>query len=75
MVDETLTAFKRAGADIILTYHALDWARRARLKGGKACPALALLYTIRVCLRSFAADKKNGIETLCSIRPSRDATK
>jgi porphobilinogen synthase len=28
VVDETLTAFKRAGADIILTYHALDFARR-----------------------------------------------
>jgi porphobilinogen synthase len=30
VVDETLTAFKRAGADIILTYHALDFARRQR---------------------------------------------
>jgi porphobilinogen synthase len=28
VVDEILTAFKRAGADIILTYHALDFARR-----------------------------------------------
>ncbi len=28
VVDETLTAFKRAGADVILTYHALDFARR-----------------------------------------------
>jgi porphobilinogen synthase len=28
VVDETLTAFKRAGADIILTYHAVDFARR-----------------------------------------------
>jgi len=27
VVAETLTAFKRAGADIILTYHALDFAR------------------------------------------------
>lgn len=27
VVSETLTAFKRAGADIILTYHALDFAR------------------------------------------------
>ncbi len=27
VVVETLTAFKRAGADIILTYHALDFAR------------------------------------------------
>lgn len=30
VVDETLIAFKRAGADIILTYHALDFARRHR---------------------------------------------
>ena len=29
VVMEILTAFKRAGADIILTYHALDFARRA----------------------------------------------
>ncbi|CCW34530.1 porphobilinogen synthase [Chthonomonas calidirosea] len=28
IVEEILTAFKRAGADIILTYHALDYARR-----------------------------------------------
>jgi porphobilinogen synthase len=28
VVDETLGAFKRAGADVILTYHALDFARR-----------------------------------------------
>jgi porphobilinogen synthase len=28
VTDEILTAFKRAGADIILTYHALDFARR-----------------------------------------------
>jgi porphobilinogen synthase len=28
VVEETLVAFKRAGADIILTYHALDFARR-----------------------------------------------
>ncbi len=28
VVGEILTAFKRAGADIILTYHALDFARR-----------------------------------------------
>ena len=27
VVEEILTAFKRAGADIILTYHALDYAR------------------------------------------------
>jgi porphobilinogen synthase len=31
VVDEILTGFKRAGADIILTYHALDFARRQRL--------------------------------------------
>jgi porphobilinogen synthase len=30
VVNEILTAFKRAGADIILTYHALDFARRAK---------------------------------------------
>ena len=30
VVDETLTAFKRAGADVILTYHALDFARRQK---------------------------------------------
>ncbi len=28
-VDEILTSIKRAGADIILTYHAKDFARRA----------------------------------------------
>lgn len=28
VVEEILTAFKRAGADIILTYHALEFARR-----------------------------------------------
>jgi porphobilinogen synthase len=27
VVHETMTAFKRAGADIILTYHALDYAK------------------------------------------------
>ena len=27
VVGETLTAFKRAGADIILTYHAVDYLR------------------------------------------------
>ncbi len=32
VVDETLIAFKRAGADIILTYHALDFARRLKIK-------------------------------------------
>jgi porphobilinogen synthase len=30
VVGEILTAFKRAGADIILTYHAMDYARRLR---------------------------------------------
>jgi len=35
IVEEILTAFKRAGADIILTYHALDYARRRREKLGK----------------------------------------
>ncbi len=30
VVEETLVAFKRAGADIILTYHALDFARHQR---------------------------------------------
>lgn len=29
-VDEILTSIKRAGADIILTYHAKEFARRAR---------------------------------------------
>ena len=32
VVEETLVAFKRAGADIILTYHALDFARRLKIK-------------------------------------------
>ncbi len=31
VVEETLTSFKRAGADIILTYHALDFARHLKL--------------------------------------------
>lgn len=35
IVEEILTAFKRAGADIILTYHALDYARRRREKLGE----------------------------------------
>jgi len=30
VVEETLTAFKRAGADIILTYHAIDFVRQQR---------------------------------------------
>ena len=28
LIDETLISFKRAGADLIITYHALEWARR-----------------------------------------------
>ncbi len=28
LIDETLVSFKRAGADLIITYHALEWARR-----------------------------------------------
>lgn len=32
VVDETLSAFKRAGADVILTYHALDFARRNKTR-------------------------------------------
>ena len=28
VIEETLTAFKRAGADIILTYHAVEYAKR-----------------------------------------------
>ena len=32
IVEEILTAFFRAGADMVITYHALDWAER----GGKA---------------------------------------
>ena len=27
-IDETLTAIRRAGADVVITYHALEWARR-----------------------------------------------
>jgi porphobilinogen synthase len=27
-VDETLTGIRRAGADIVITYHAKQWARR-----------------------------------------------
>ncbi len=30
VVDEILTAFFRAGADMVITYHALDWAARRR---------------------------------------------
>ena len=29
-VDEIFTAFFRAGADLVITYHALDWARWRR---------------------------------------------
>lgn len=32
VVEETLTAFKRAGADVILTYHALDFARKLKIE-------------------------------------------
>ncbi|BCM92327.1 delta-aminolevulinic acid dehydratase [Abditibacteriota bacterium] len=28
LIDETLISFKRAGADLIITYHALEWAQR-----------------------------------------------
>jgi porphobilinogen synthase len=28
VIDETLTAIRRAGADIIITYHARQWAAR-----------------------------------------------
>jgi porphobilinogen synthase len=34
IVEETLLAFKRAGADIILTYHALDYARYLKQRQG-----------------------------------------
>ena len=34
VVDEVLVAFKRAGADIILTYHAIDYARRLNNQRG-----------------------------------------
>lgn len=27
-IDETLTAIRRAGADVVITYHALEWAHR-----------------------------------------------
>jgi porphobilinogen synthase len=27
-IDETLTAIRRAGADILITYHARQWAQR-----------------------------------------------
>ena len=32
IVEEILTAFFRAGADIVITYHALEWAKRADAK-------------------------------------------
>ena len=32
VIAETLTAFKRAGADIILTYHAVEYARTLKLE-------------------------------------------
>lgn len=28
LIDETLLSFKRAGADLIITYHALEWAQK-----------------------------------------------
>jgi porphobilinogen synthase len=28
LIDETLTSIKRAGADLIITYHAREWALR-----------------------------------------------
>ncbi len=34
VVEEILTAFKRAGADIILTYHAIDFVRSQSRQGG-----------------------------------------
>ncbi len=30
LIDETLLSFKRAGADLIITYHALEWAQKAK---------------------------------------------
>ncbi len=35
IVEEILTAFIRAGADIVITYHALEWAKRADAKKGE----------------------------------------
>lgn len=35
IVEEILTAFFRAGADIVITYHALEWAKRADTKKGE----------------------------------------
>ena len=35
IVEEILTAFFRAGADIVITYHALEWAKRADAKKGE----------------------------------------
>jgi porphobilinogen synthase len=29
-IDETLTSIRRAGADIVITYHAKQWASRRR---------------------------------------------
>jgi porphobilinogen synthase len=29
-IDETLTGIRRAGADIIITYHAKTWSRNAK---------------------------------------------
>lgn len=33
VVDEILTAFFRAGADLVITYHAIEWARRRKRHG------------------------------------------
>lgn len=35
IVEEILTSFFRAGADIVITYHALEWAKRAGAKKGE----------------------------------------
>ena len=35
IVEEILTSFFRAGADIVITYHALEWAKRADAKKGE----------------------------------------
>lgn len=35
IVEEILTSFFRAGADIVITYHALEWAKRTDAKKGE----------------------------------------
>lgn len=35
IVEEILTSFFRAGADIVITYHALEWAKRSDAKKGE----------------------------------------